>query len=88
VIFNIDLEDRLPPVSFTLKPADAQRFQEFMSECQRLKAENAELRKCLAFFSAVIKSQDAWSEDCQFHYDSAMAAGVFNSYLAEGGDPW
>jgi hypothetical protein len=30
---NFDLEDGLPPVSFTLKPADCQRFMEFMAEC-------------------------------------------------------
>src|SRR5688500_2000418 len=32
-VMNFDLEDGLPPVSFDLKPYDAERFAAFMSEC-------------------------------------------------------
>lgn len=35
---NFDLEDGLPPVSFTLKPQDAERFMAFMAECQAIKS--------------------------------------------------
>jgi len=36
-LMNFDLEDGLPPVSFTLKPQDAERFMAFMDECQAIK---------------------------------------------------
>lgn len=32
-VMNFDLEDGLPPVSFDLKPADAERFAAFIAEC-------------------------------------------------------
>lgn len=32
-LMNFDLEDGKPPVSFALKPADAERFEAFMAEC-------------------------------------------------------
>lgn len=34
---NFDLEDGLPPVSFSLKLGDAERFMAFMAECQAIK---------------------------------------------------
>lgn len=40
-VFNFDLEDGLPPISFTLKPADAERFMAFMAECQAIKGPTA-----------------------------------------------
>lgn len=36
-VMNFDLEDGLPPVSFTLKTDDAERFMDFMAECQAAK---------------------------------------------------
>jgi hypothetical protein len=32
-VFNMDIEDGKPPVTFTLKPDDAGRFIAFMDEC-------------------------------------------------------
>lgn len=43
-VFNIDLEDGRPPVTFTLKPSDAKRFVEFMAEMQSLRSQLAEAR--------------------------------------------
>jgi hypothetical protein len=34
---NFDLEDGLPPVSFSLKSDDCDRFMAFMAECQAIK---------------------------------------------------
>lgn len=34
-VMNFDLDDGLPPVSFALKPADANRFAAFMADCQQ-----------------------------------------------------
>lgn len=42
--FEFDLEDGKKPVGFSLKPDDGARFVNFMAECSRYKAENAELR--------------------------------------------
>ncbi len=36
-VMNFDLEDGFPPVSFSLKPEDCQRFMDFMAECQQIK---------------------------------------------------
>ena len=36
-VMNFDLEDGLPPVSFSLKTKDCERFMEFMAECQAVK---------------------------------------------------
>lgn len=38
-VMNFDLEDGLPPVSFSLKTEDCERFMEFMAECQAIKEE-------------------------------------------------
>ncbi|SEO79236.1 hypothetical protein [Nitrosovibrio sp. Nv6] len=34
-VMNFDLEDGLPPVSFSLKEADCVRFMAFMAECDK-----------------------------------------------------
>lgn len=34
-VMNFDLEDGKAPVSFTLKPEDAERFMAFMNECNK-----------------------------------------------------
>lgn len=36
-VMNFDLEDGLPPVSFSLKTVDCDRFMKFMAECQAIK---------------------------------------------------
>ena len=36
-VMNFDLEDGLPPVSFSLKSDDCDRFMAFMAECQAIK---------------------------------------------------
>ena len=36
-VMNFNLEDGLPPVSFSLKTEDCKRFLEFMAECQSIK---------------------------------------------------
>jgi len=36
-VMNFDLEDGLPPVSFTLRESDAERFMTFIDECQAIK---------------------------------------------------
>ena len=33
-VFNFDLEDGKPPVTFNLKPEDAARFMGFMAQCE------------------------------------------------------
>lgn len=43
-VMNFDLEDGKPPVSFTLKPADVQRFVAFMGECHAANKDAARYR--------------------------------------------
>lgn len=43
-VFNIDLEDGEAPVSFVLKPYDAERFMAFMDECHELRKEACRLK--------------------------------------------
>lgn len=46
-VFNFDLEDGLPPVSFPLKTEDVGRFMDFMAECNDARKRIAELEKAL-----------------------------------------
>lgn len=40
---NFDLLDGKPPVGFSLKPEDAERFMAFMQECQDAKKDGSRL---------------------------------------------
>ena len=51
-VFNIDLGDGQPPVSFVLNLRDAERFQRFMAECNALTAERDALRAQVEALSA------------------------------------
>lgn len=42
-VINIDLEDGMPKISFSLKNEDADRFINFMAECEEYKSINTEL---------------------------------------------
>jgi len=48
---SFDLEDGQDPVTFSLKPADCNRFVAFMAECSRLKTQN------LSFYSPELSLQ-------------------------------
>ena len=56
-VFNVDLEDGQPPVSFVLNLRDAERFQRFMAECSALTAERDALRARVAELEADLKPQ-------------------------------
>lgn len=36
-VMNFDLEDGLPPISFTLRNDEVTRFMDFLAECQAIK---------------------------------------------------
>jgi len=55
-VFNFDLEDGKPPVSFTLNSNDTERFITFMAECN-------EHKKALAFLLEVKEHKDQYGKD-------------------------
>jgi hypothetical protein len=42
-LLTFDLEDEKPPISFTLRPEDFERFREFLADCHAIKERAADV---------------------------------------------
>lgn len=62
-LINIDLEDGLSKVSFTLMPGDAERFMAFMAECDSYK--NQRLQLMAALRSIIIKAEASYNNQTE-----------------------
>lgn len=60
-LINIDLEDGLSKVSFTLMPGDAERFMAFMAECDSYKNQRDELLAALKLSTNGLRTVSRWS---------------------------
>jgi len=69
-VFNVDLEDGQPPVSFVLNLRDAERFQRFMAECNAVEAEREKLRAALL---QCARMAEALKRDCGMDPESGQA---------------
>lgn len=65
-VFSFDLEDGNPPISFTLKPQDAERFISFMSHL-------SECKKALTFLIEVKEHKEKHGKDEWYTVSQSVA---------------
>ena len=73
-VMNFDLEDGLPPVSFSINGEGAERMMNFMSECQQDRDAHAMLTKEIAELRAKVESLAADAE----RYSTLFSDSQFN----------